>query len=219
VAAGADPKQIGWTLPVEPARDGDDLIALGVRLKKPEAWQFVDGLRIDVLVRYRVRGKEVAFQLGRYDRGLPLTIDPLVLGVPGFRTFVGGIGNDTIEDLAVNAAGEIFVTGYSTTPDAISGTNTAGAAYVSKLSANGSAVLYTTYINGNGSDFGRGIAVDANGNVAVTGSTSSTNLALTTPFQAANGGGPTDAFVAKLSPSGTVLWSSLQVPSSRGRRS
>jgi hypothetical protein len=72
-------------------------------------------------------------------------------------------------------------------------------AFVAKLNASGSALLYSTYLGGNSNDYGRGIAVDGSGNAYVTGYTFSTNFPTASPLQPAFGGND-DAFIAKISP-------------------
>jgi hypothetical protein len=78
-------------------------------------------------------------------------------------------------------------------------------AVVTKLNPAGTQVLFSTYIGGAGEDDGRGVSVDAAGNVYVTGYTESRDFPVRNAFQASYGGGPYDAFVAKLSPSGAQL--------------
>jgi hypothetical protein len=77
-------------------------------------------------------------------------------------------------------------------------------AFVTKLNASGSALVYSTYLGGSSTDSGSGIAVDSAGNAYATGTTSSTNFPTVNPFQA-NYGGDRDAFVTKLNPSGNAL--------------
>jgi hypothetical protein len=77
--------------------------------------------------------------------------------------------------------------------------------FVTKFNAAGNALVYSTYLGGEGNDEGKGIAVDSSGNVYVTGYTESRNFPSANPFQAGYAGGEYDAFVAKLSPSGNAL--------------
>ena len=107
--------------------------------------------------------------------------------------------------IAVDSAGNAYVTGFTfstnfpTTAGAFQTTNGGGTdAFVTKLNAAGTALVYSTYLGGSGNDDGHGIAVDSAGNAYVTGFTISTNFP-TTPgaFQTTNSGGNGDAFVAK----------------------
>ena len=88
--------------------------------------------------------------------------------------------------------------------DAIQGTwGGSGDAFLTKLNATGSALVYSTYLGGNAIDYGTGIAVDPAGNAYVVGITFSTNFPTVNPFQAAKGA-QQDAFVAKINPAGTA---------------
>jgi beta-propeller repeat-containing protein len=132
-----------------------------------------------------------------------------------YSTYLGGSVNDAGHRIAVDAAGNAYVTGYTrstdfpTTPGAFQTTFQGGFddAFVTKLNSTGSAPpVYSTYLGGNDQDEGLGIAVDAAGNAYVTGTTRSTNFP-TTPgaFQATPGGnGNDDAFVTKLNPTGSA---------------
>ncbi len=122
-----------------------------------------------------------------------------------YSTYLGGSGDDYGFAIAVDASGNAFVTGsttssnFSTTRGAVQttiGGNTD--AFVAKLNAAGTALLYSTYLGGSGDDLGSGIALDALGNAFVIGSTTSSNFP-TTPgaVQTTYGGGAFDAFVAK----------------------
>jgi hypothetical protein len=80
-------------------------------------------------------------------------------------------------------------------------------AFVAEINATGSALVYSTYLGGNGEDYGSGIAVDSSGNAYVTGGTGSVNFPMMNPLQPAeaDGGLYGDAFVAKLNPTGSAL--------------
>jgi hypothetical protein len=116
--------------------------------------------------------------------------------------------------IAVDGAGNAYVTGYTTTtdfpvtPGVFQTTCNVGIgcfdAFVTKLNPTGSALVYSTYLGGSGQDGGATIVADIYGNAYVTGYTESTNFPTMSPLQAANGGG-SDAFVAKINPSGSAL--------------
>src|SRR5258708_13693055 len=91
-------------------------------------------------------------------------------------------------------------------------------AFVAKMNAAGTALVYSTYLGGSGDDVGRSVAVDSSGNAYVTGGTASTNFpgASSSPIQSTFGGSP-DAFVRKspptcLSPRSPPTWTSSRPP-------
>jgi len=123
-----------------------------------------------------------------------------------YSTFLGGNGDESGDGIAVDSAGNAYVTGFTqstnfpTTSGAFQTTPGGGSdAFVTKLNAAGSALVYSTYLGGSGTDQGLTVAVDSAGSAYVTGQTFSTNFP-TTPgaFQTSPGGGQ-DAFVAKVS--------------------
>lgn len=135
-----------------------------------------------------------------------------------YSTFLGGSGVDKVYGIAEDGSGNAYVTGYTestnfpTVSSLQSGLRGASDAFVTKLSADGSALIYSTYLGGTGTEnqsaYPRvgGIAVDALGNAYVTGNTGSTDFATTAGvFQPTYGGGQYDAFVAKLNPAGTAF--------------
>jgi hypothetical protein len=139
-------------------------------------------------------------------------------------------GADVCSGLAVDAAGHAYVTGqtsapdFPTTPGAFQTTlhSSGGNAFVAKLTPDGTALVYATYLGGSGTvvvgpggrqrttgDAGLGIAIDAAGHAYVTGNTSSADFPITSDaFQTTFGGGPQgsgDAFVTKLNATGSAL--------------
>jgi hypothetical protein len=131
-----------------------------------------------------------------------------------YATYLGGNGNDDYgSGIAVDAAGNAYVTGYTDSTDfplaanPIQSSLGGGAdAFVAKINPAGSALVYSTYLGGNGRDWGDAIAVDAAGNAYVTGYTDSTDFPLAgSPLQSSFDGGGGDAFVAKLNAAGSAL--------------
>jgi len=127
-----------------------------------------------------------------------------------YSTYLGGSDEDEGWDIAVDTSGNAYVTGhtYSTnfpTKSPIQGSNAGGsAAFVTKINASGSAIVYSTYLGGSDEDEGLDIAVDTSGNAYVTGQTYSTNFPTKSPIQGSNAGG-CDAFVTKINTSGSAL--------------
>jgi hypothetical protein len=123
-----------------------------------------------------------------------------------YSTFLGGSASDDGNGIALDGVGNAYVTGSTASADF----PTAGSpfqaalsiapdAFVTKLNATGSVLVFSTYLGGRAADIGRGIAVDGSANAYVTGETASANFP-TASFQAALGGG-IDAFVTKITES------------------
>ena len=184
---------------------------------KPYAYQEIDGQQVEVTSSYnldRATG-EYGFRLGQYDRSRPLVLDPAVLVYAGY---IGGSGDDVGLGIAVDAADNAYVTGFvdsiftgstPTFPVTVGpdlNFNGGTDAFVAKVNAAGTALIYAGYIGGSDKDSGTGIAVDAAGNAYITGNTNSTEStfpATVGPDLSFNGG--TDAFVAKVNAEGTAL--------------
>jgi len=135
-------------------------------------------------------------------------IDPSKSNSLVYSTLLGGSGDDDAGEfargVAVDTAGNVIVIGNTTSANFPTlhapQSNVAGGqdAFVSKLNATGSALLYSTYLGGTGDDFGAGVVVDKVGNTFLTGQTTSANF----PTNSAPHGtlnGPSDSFIAKLS--------------------
>ncbi|HXI42229.1 MAG TPA: SBBP repeat-containing protein, partial [Bryobacteraceae bacterium] len=130
-----------------------------------------------------------------------------------YSTYLGGSGNDTGRGIALDRTGNAYVTGATASPDfplanALQSALAGGSdAFAAKVNAGGSALAYSTYLGGNGDDFGLGIAVDGAGNAYLTGVTSSVNFPIVNAVQATRGGGR-DAFVMELGMDGSnMFWS------------
>jgi hypothetical protein len=128
-----------------------------------------------------------------------------------YSTYVGGSGDDFGTGIAVDATGAAYVTGYTDSTDfpttaGVISTSNAGQhdAFVFKMNAAGSALIYSTYLGGTGDDYATGIAVGTNGVAYVAGYTTSTNFPTAAAYQAANAG-VINAFVSKLNATGTAL--------------
>ena len=133
-----------------------------------------------------------------------------------YSTYVSGTNGGTEGTaIAVDSQGGAWLTGGTNatdlaTPGAYQDTNPGAdeQAFVVHLAADGSKVIYATYLGGSSSDGGGGIALDAQGSVYVAGVTSSSDFPTTTgAFQTAFGGGDRDAFVTKFSSAGALVYS------------
>ncbi len=123
--------------------------------------------------------------------------------------------------IAIDEEGAIYVTGFAYSPtvpmvNAIQPViRSAPDAFVAKLSADGSSIVFSTFLGGEGPDTSQAIAVDPSGRVAITGSTGSLDFPVVRAAQSQYGGGARDGFVALLSSSGT-LWEFTTLLGGRG---
>ncbi len=159
-------------------------------------------------------GNEYTIRLGAYDPSLTLVIDPTI----SWSSFLGGAASGTASDtgsaIAVDSAGAVYVAGYTYSSDfpTTGGFDTSyggsSDAFVAKINASGSAVVWSSYLGGRNSDYAYGIAVDGSGNVYVCGYTYSYDFPTPNGFKTAYGGSA-DAFVTKVNAAGSSLaWSS-----------
>ncbi|MBD2042153.1 SBBP repeat-containing protein [Microcoleus sp. FACHB-672] len=136
-----------------------------------------------------------------------------------YSTYLGGSDNDVFQDMALDNAGHVFVTGYTNsdnfpTQNALQGQRAGGGdGFVSKLNVSGTALVYSTYLGGSGEDGINGIAVDSLGNAYVSGNTGSSNFPLKNAWQVAKAT-LTNSFVSKLNADGTALVYSTYLASS-----
>jgi len=137
-----------------------------------------------------------------------------------YATYLSGSNNDAGFGIAADSSGDAYVTGYTTSPDFPTASAAQGTlaglqdAFVSKLNATGTALVYSTFlggseqVNGSGLSGGNAIALDPSRNAYVTGWTNTTNFPLVNPIQTTNNAVGTaeneTAFVAELNPSGSA---------------
>ncbi len=212
ISPGADAKRIRWQLRGVEAmrldRAGDLVLTVRgwkVELRRPRAYQ--GGRKIAVSYELGA-GHQVGFRLGPYDSRQELVIDPVL----DYSTYLGGTGGDVGYGIAVDSSGDAYVTGTTASlnfPTTSSGQGNAGGndAFVTKFNPSGTGLIYSVYLGGGSLDAATGIALDSSDNAYIVGYTYSSDFP-TTPgaFQTQNAGG-SDAFVAKLSPTGSLLYS------------
>jgi hypothetical protein len=143
-----------------------------------------------------------------------------------YSTYLGGVETDRAGGIAVDSAGNLYVSGttqssgFPTTAGAFQTALKAGEcpaplgastqcpdAFVAKFdpaSSGTESLVYSTLLGGQGGDYGAGVTVDAAGHAVLTGTTASEDFPTVNPLQAANAGGG-DAFVAELDPAGSNL--------------
>jgi len=136
-----------------------------------------------------------------------------------YFTYLGGSGEESAYDLAIDNSGNAYLTGFTTSPDfptrnalfpQISGLEDPIFhifpldAFVTKINSNGSGLVFSTYLGGSDHDVGGGITVDPAGNVYVTGYSYSTDFPLRNAYKSFRDNND-DIFIAKFVPSGTSL--------------
>jgi hypothetical protein len=187
---------------------------LGVlRDERPRSYQEIHGRRVPVASRFSLaanHARAYGVAVGQYDSQQPLVIDPGLV----YSTFLGGSTTDFGNGIAVDAAGDAHVTGFTVSSDfptsvgAFDTSQNGGGssdAFVTKLNPAGTALLYSTYLGGSSADVGRGIALDAAGDAYVTGQTGSSDFPTSGgAFDTSHNGG-SDVFVTKLNPAGSAL--------------
>jgi uncharacterized repeat protein (TIGR01451 family) len=237
VAPGGDPHRIALQFDgARPALDtnGDLLLSMAggeVRFRQPVTYQSAGGRRHLVDGHYVLAGSQlVSFEVGDYDRNLPLVIDPVLV----YSTYLGGSVNDLAHAIAVDSAGNAYVTGETTSADfptknPIEGSYHSGGScvtgppcqdvFVTKFNVTGKALVYSTYLGGLSTDIGYGIALDSGKNVYVVGKTYSNDFPVTqgvlrafcgelmvngNPTSTCDGNFP-DAFVTKINAAGSAI--------------
>lgn len=234
VAPGSDPARIRVTVSGTGAlqlRPNGDL-ALGndansLQQSKPVVYQMdAAGRREPVEARYVLLDRSTfGFRVAAYDQSRPLVIDPVL----SYATFLGGSGSDGVANIQVDSSGNAYITGFSTSTNfprlgGVQSTNKGaptpsdkltllGDAFVAKLNATGTALIFSTYLGGSDDDVGVSLAVDPSGNIYVAGNTRSSDFPVTTGALQTKFGGVVsndfynagDAFVVKLNPSGSQL--------------
>jgi sugar lactone lactonase YvrE len=198
-----------------------------IAFHKPAIYQGADGKRQPVEGHFTLVAKNtVGFAIGKYDRSMPLVIDPTL----SYSTYLGGSnGGSYGTAIAVDSSGDAYVTGvvYATDFPATNGayqtsnhsSPTTFDAFVAKLNPTGTALLYATYLGGSGNtsvagtlnhgDYPTGISVDSSGEAYVAGIAYSVDFPVTSGvIQSTNQGGAngvSNCFVTKINAAGSGL--------------
>ena len=214
VAPGADPSAI--RIELDGARglridSGGNLVletgGAPIGFRKPVTYQEIAGARRLVKSGYQLAGSsQVRFSLGSYDPRYPLVIDPSL----AYSTYLGGSGFDYGTAIAVSSAGNAYVTGYTSSTDFPTKNaeqaffTSYSAIFVAELAADGSSLVYSSYLGGSDYDYPYSIAVDSTGAAYVTGLTESSDFPVMNALYSSLNGAE-DAFVTKFSPAGSAL--------------
>lgn len=216
VAPGADVRPIQFNVSgakqIKTDAQGNLVLASSagnVMLHKPVAYQEKDNARQPIDARFTVAANHtIGFELGSYDHSRELVIDPSI----AYSTYLGGSAEDDAYGIAIDSGGNAYITGQTASTDfpvtagSYQTANGGGFdAFVTKISASGSTLVYSTFIGGSASDSGNSIAVNAAGNAFVAGGTGSSNFPTTAGAFQTSLGGALDAFVLELNGSGSGL--------------
>lgn len=230
VSPGTNYRQIHMRLPssVHPSVDasGDLIIHLPdgqVRMHRPTIYQDGSTGREYVNGSFRVRSDgDIGFTIERYDTSRILVIDPIL----SFSTYLASIFSET-NYIATDSAGATYVSGtgevgYPVTPGAFAGCNACVSnqvTYISKYSADGKTLVYSTLLGGSSGSQPAAIGVDTHGNAVVAGSTGSTDFPTKNGQSIGTNLNTTFAFVTSLSADGSSLNYSTLLGGSTGQGS
>jgi len=234
VKPGANPRTIGIAFDLQGMSQGSrkaslavdgngDLVIQGangvLRFRQPQVYQTVR--TADSEGRHNLEGKfilargnQVGFAVGKYDKRLPLIIDPTL----SFSSYLGGSGPDSGSGIAVDSTGKVVVTGTTASldfphpaPPASPSANPAISpgmprAFVTQISAGGS-LIFTSFLAGTQGDGASGIAIDSSNNVYITGTTHSDDFPVTSGAVSNGLQGSSDAFLSILNSLGIITYS------------
>ena len=198
---------------------GDLVLSLGgaqLFHRKPTIYQEVDGERRLVAGSYRIGDEgEVSFEIEEYETTQPLVVDPVF----EYSTFVGGTDRDRESNMTADADGNLYMTAgvrsgdFPTTMGVFDETNNSAGAETStavfKLSADASALLFSTFLAGSVQDVprshGQKILVGSSGNIFVAGHSNSPDFPTTAGAFDETHNGEFDLYLSILNPTGSTL--------------
>jgi uncharacterized protein (TIGR03437 family) len=221
VSPGADTRQIemAFSGAGRLSRDADgSLIAHTsggeLKLRKPVVYQEdADGKRRQIATAYSLTPQNtVKLEIDEYDQSTVLVVDPVIV----YATFLGGSDFDELSCMAADSEGNLYVVGWTSSLDfpvvnaiqpEFSGLRHV---IVSKLSEDGSALLFSTYFGPGEETLATRIVVDNAGNPVILGRTHSPNLPIVNAVDSTFGG-VQDAFILKLDRTGSRILFSTYV--------
>lgn len=181
---------------------------------EPYAYQYINNQRVKVKAKYELKGNQVTYKVsGKYDPNYPLILDPSVI----FSTLTGSTASNWGYTATYDNQGNLYGAGiifgggrYPVSPGAISSGLNGGEfdIAVTKFYGNGSNIFYSTYLGGSGVEQPHSLFVDAQGNLVISGRTTSGDYPTTNGSTLAGG---YDMVVTKLNQNGTGFIGSMYV--------
>lgn len=188
-----------------------------IRQHAPVVYQELNGERREIAASYILAKDKpsISFNLAEYDKSKTLVIDPIL----AYGSYLGGNMFDQGGGVTVDANGNAYIVGTAASRDfpttagtikptmlpATTGNQFWYDAFVTKINPTGTALIFSTYYGGrNGSESGSGVAVDTNGNVLFSGTTTANDFPTVNAYQTTFGG-TDDAFAAKLNSTGSAI--------------
>lgn len=216
VAPGADPGKIEFDISgadrIGTDSSGDLILAVGkkeLRFRKPTLYQTAAEVRKEIPGQFAVTGKRrVRFEVGDYDRNLPLIIDPMLV----YSSYLGGSGGESGNKISVDASGAAYIIGstgstdFPTTSGVVQPAPNGNGFFVAKIRPDGDGLIYSTYLGGSGTDHAFGIAVDSTGAAYISGQTNSPDYPTRGGvYQAPPSADSLSGFITKLNSSGSAI--------------
>jgi hypothetical protein len=213
LAPNADPQQIRFEIKgarrIGITKEGSLSLQVAggeLHFQAPIVYQESNGQRIPVKGAYVLTdASHVGFRVANYNSNKTLVIDPVLV----YSTYLGGNGSEQPYGIAVDATGNVYVSGSTDSTDfpltTIGDPSSSNPhVFVAKLDPTGSNLIYADYLGGSIDDYGFGVAIDASNNVYLTGCTASSDFPMVQPFQRTYPGN-FNAFLSKISADGSSL--------------
>ncbi len=180
----------------------------------PFVFQSKNGSKQEIASSFKILSNDTyGFNIGKYDKGLPLFIDPVIT----YSSYLGGASDDLVNSVATDSLGNMYLAGmtYSDPFSALLGSydatyNGDGDVFVSKISPSGegnSDLLFYSYVGGMNYDEANGLVIDSQNRLYVVGNTLSFDFPTTGNAydETPDLGGDYDGFALRLSATGDSL--------------
>jgi len=180
-----------------------------LEVNKPFSYQTIDKEISEISSSFVLSNNILSFNIGDYDKTKKLTIDPITRFM---GSYFGGNGNDVSYDIDEDSQGNYYITGYTQSPFNIASNGyqlVIGGledAFLAKFDRDNKRI-WSTYFGGTDYESANGLTIDPLGNIIIVGETRSpSGIATQNAHQNVYGGGGSDGFIAKFTPTGLLEW-------------